>query len=386
MKQRKQKQSRRLLFRLFLLICIAVGLLIALYPFYVDSLNSLMDQKRMEQVQKRTAAENEAQRKKMEEQNQRLTDQGFNPGADPFDEQNRNESTTSSQLEEWLIGSVNIPKIQISISLYDRLNGMILENGAGVLQGTSFPLGGNSTHSVISAHSGLPNRRLFTELNRLEHGDTFILTVLGEKLAYQVENIQVVLPDDTSVLTIEEGKDLVTLLTCTPYMINTHRLLVTGHRIPYSESVKKEEEKGNQERNLRQLLILAETIIAVVILLLFIGRLIYQYRLSKKVLDFSFIISDSAGNPVNGGSFILKHKKKTLTRNGVPFSVQSDHYGKVKLDQLPGGTYRIVSVDDPKVAASFGIRKLKQEKMYFFEGRKLVKELQKNGFWFKLND
>ncbi|WP_395532066.1 class C sortase [Enterococcus lactis] len=386
MKQRKQKQSRRLLFRLFLLICIAVGLLIALYPFYVVSLNSLMDQKRMEQVQKRTAAENEAQRKKMEEQNQRLTDQGFNPGADPFDEQNRNESTTSSQLEEWLIGSVNIPKIQISISLYDRLNGMILENGAGVLQGTSFPLGGNSTHSVISAHSGLPNRRLFTELNRLEHGDTFILTVLGEKLAYQVENIQVVLPDDTSVLTIEEGKDLVTLLTCTPYMINTHRLLVTGHRIPYSESVKKEEEKGNQERNLRQLLILAGTIIAVVILLLFIGRLIYQYRLSKKVLDFSFIISDSAGNPVNGGSFILKHKKKTLTRNGVPFSVQSDHYGKVKLDQLPGGTYRIVSVDDPKVAASFGIRKLKQEKMYFFEGRKLVKELQKNGFWFKLND
>lgn len=378
-KQRKQKQSRRLLFRLFLLICIAVGLLIALYPFYVDSLNSLMDQKR-------TAAENEAQRKKMEEQNQRLTDQGFNPGADPFDEQNRNESTTSSQLEEWLIGSVNIPKIQISISLYDRLNGMILENGAGVLQGTSFPLGGNSTHSVISAHSGLPNRRLFTELDRLEHGDTFILTVLGEKLAYQVENIQVVLPDDTSVLTIEEGKDLVTLLTCTPYMINTHRLLVTGHRIPYSESVKKEEEKGNQERNLRQLLILAGTIIAVVILLLFIGRLIYQYRLSKKVLDFSFIISDSAGNPVNGGSFILKHKKKTLTRNGVPFSVQSDHYGKVKLDQLPGGTYRIVSVDDPKVAASFGIRKLKQEKMYFFEGRKLVKELQKNGFWFKLND
>ena len=386
MKQRKQKQSRRLLFRLFLLICIVVGLLIALYPFYVDSLNSLMDQKRMEQVQKRTAAENEAQRKKMEEQNQRLTDQGFNPGADPFDEQNRNESTTSGQLEEWLIGSINIPKIQINISLYDRLNGMILENGAGVLQGTSFPLGGNSTHSVISAHSGLPNRRLFTELDRLEHGDTFILTVLGEKLAYQVKNIQVVLPDDTSVLTISEGEDLVTLLTCTPYMTNTHRLLVTGHRIPYSESVKNEEEKGNQERTLRQLLILAGTIIAVVILLLFIGRLIYQYRLSKKVLDFSFIISDSAGNPVKGGSFILKHKKKTLTRNGVPFSVQSDHYGKVKLDQLPGGTYRIVSVDDPKVAASFGIRKLKQEKMYFFEGRKLVKELQKNGFWFKLND
>lgn len=386
MKQSKQKQSRRLLFRLFLLICIVVGLLIALYPFYVDSLNSFIDQKRIEQVQKRTAAEIEVQRKKMEEKKQRLTDQGFNPGADPFDEQNRNESTTSSQLEEWLIGSINIPKIQLNISLYDRLNGRILENGAGVLQGTSFPLGGNSTHSVISAHSGLPNRRLFTELDRLENGDTFILTVLGEKLAYQVKNIQVVLPDDTSVLTISEGEDLVTLLTCTPYMINTHRLLVTGHRIPYNESVKKEEGKGNQERTMRQWFILAGTIIAVVILLVFIGRLIYQYRLSKKVLDFSFIISDSSGKPVNGSSFILKHKKKTLTRNGVPFSVQSDHHGKVKLDQLPGGTYRIVSADDPKVAVSFGIRKVKQEKIYFFEGRKLVKELQKNGFYFKINE
>ncbi|MCZ1937028.1 class C sortase, partial [Enterococcus faecium] len=280
----------------------------------------------------------------------------------------------------------NIPKIQLNISLYDRLNGRILENGAGVLQGTSFPLGGNSTHSVISAHSGLPNRRLFTELDRLENGDTFILTVLGEKLAYQVKNIQVVLPDDTSVLTISEGEDLVTLLTCTPYMINTHRLLVTGHRIPYNESVKKEEGKGNQERTMRQWFILAGTIIAVVILLVFIGRLIYQYRLSKKVLDFSFIISDSSGKPVNGSSFILKHKKKTLTRNGVPFSVQSDHHGKVKLDQLPGGTYRIVSADDPKVAVSFGIRKVKQEKIYFFEGRKLVKELQKNGFYFKINE
>ncbi|EGP4855006.1 class C sortase [Enterococcus faecium] len=386
MKQSKQKQSRRLLFRLFLLICIVVGLLIALYPFYVDSLNSFIDQKRIEQVQKRTAAEIEVQRKKMEEKNQRLTDQGFNPVTDPFNEKNRNESTTSSQLEEWLIGSINIPKIQLNISLYDRLNGRILENGAGVLQGTSFPLGGNSTHSVISAHSGLPNRRLFTELDRLENGDTFILTVLGEKLAYQVKNIQVVLPDDTSVLTISEGEDLVTLLTCTPYMINTHRLLVTGHRIPYNESVKKEEGKGNQERTMRQWFILAGTIIAVVILLVFIGRLIYQYRLSKKVLDFSFIISDSSGKPVNGSSFILKHKKKTLTRNGVPFSVQSDHHGKVKLDQLPGGTYRIVSADDPKVAVSFGIRKVKQEKIYFFEGRKLVKELQKNGFYFKINE
>ncbi len=164
------------------------------------------------------------------------------------------------------------------------------------MQGTSFPLGGNSTHSVISAHSGLPNRRLFTELDRLENGDTFILTVLGEKLAYQVKNIQVVLPDDTSVLTISEGEDLVTLLTCTPYMINTHRLLVTGHRIPYNESVKKEEGKGNQERTMRQWFILAGTIIAVVILLVFIGRLIYQYRLSKKVLDFHLLLVIRQGN------------------------------------------------------------------------------------------
>ena len=107
MKQRKQKQSRRLLFRLFLLICIAVGLLIALYPFYVDSLNSLMDQKRMEQVQKRTAAENEAQRKKMEEQNQRLTDQGFNPGADPFDGFSNDSAVSASVKENPAVTEIN---------------------------------------------------------------------------------------------------------------------------------------------------------------------------------------------------------------------------------------------------------------------------------------
>ncbi|MGC3221127.1 hypothetical protein ACPTGR_13995, partial [Enterococcus faecium] len=96
---------------------------IALYPFYVHSLNSFIDQKRIEQVQQRTAAEIEVQRKKKEEKNQRLTDQGFNPGSDRFNEKNRNETSTTSQLEEWLIGSIYIPMIQLKISLYDRLNG-----------------------------------------------------------------------------------------------------------------------------------------------------------------------------------------------------------------------------------------------------------------------
>lgn len=381
----KQKGSRKqLLFQLVMLVFVLVGLLVALYPFYVASLNSFLDQRRIEQVQRISEAEKKAARERMTAENERLADQGMHPGADPFEE--KTQKASKEETEKYRIGSVNIPKINVHILLYDRLNEAILEKGAGVLQGTSFPLGGESVHSVISAHSGLPSRRLFTDLEELEIGDTFILTVLGEKLAYEVNNIQVVTPDDTSALKIEEGQDLVTLLTCTPYMINSHRLLVTGHRIPYSESVEEEEGQGNQERTFRQLLILLGTALLTGLILLSLIRGIHRYRLSRKRMDFSFFVQTESGEPVAGRSFVLKHKKRTLTREGQPFLVSSDSKGQIRFEQLPGGTYRIVSTEDPKITASFGVKKLKQEQMHFFEGRKSVSELHINGWHFKIDE
>lgn len=134
-----------------------------------------------------------------------------------------------------MMGYVQIPKIGVKIPIYHTTSEEVLEKGAGHLPGSSFPVGGEGTHAVISAHRGLPSAALFTDLDKLTEGDHFLLSVLDDTLCYQVDQITVVDPTDTSTLVAEEGKDLATLLTCTPYGVNSHRLLVRGHRVPYEE-------------------------------------------------------------------------------------------------------------------------------------------------------
>lgn len=132
-----------------------------------------------------------------------------------------------------MMGTVEIPKINIELPIYHTTDETVLERAAGHLEGSSLPVGGESTHAVISAHRGLPSASLFTDLDQLEEGDHFLLHVLDDTLAYEVDKISVVEPEETQDLAVEEGEDLVTLLTCTPYGVNSHRLLVRGHRVPY---------------------------------------------------------------------------------------------------------------------------------------------------------
>ena len=132
-----------------------------------------------------------------------------------------------------IMGIVEIPKIDVELPIYHTTDEEVLEIGAGHLEGSSLPVGGESTHAVISAHRGLPSATLFTDLDKLEAGDHFLLHILDDTLAYEVDQIHVVEPDETELLSVVEGEDLVTLLTCTPYGVNTQRLLVRGHRVPY---------------------------------------------------------------------------------------------------------------------------------------------------------
>ena len=141
-----------------------------------------------------------------------------------------------------IMGTVDIPKIGIKLPIYHTTDEKVLEKAAGHLEGSSLPIGGESTHAVISAHRGLPSASLFTDLDLLEIGDHFLIKVLDETLCYEVDQILTVEPDETEALQVEEGEDLVTLLTCTPYGVNTQRLLVRGHRVPYEETVVAEEE------------------------------------------------------------------------------------------------------------------------------------------------
>lgn len=134
-----------------------------------------------------------------------------------------------------MMGYIQIPKIDVRIPIFHTTREEVLQTAAGHLEGSSLPVGGEGTHAVISAHRGLPSAALFTDLDRLAEGDHFLLKILDDTLCYEVDQIHVVEPEDTSVLAAVPGEDLVTLLTCTPYGVNSHRLLVRGHRIPYEE-------------------------------------------------------------------------------------------------------------------------------------------------------
>lgn len=135
-----------------------------------------------------------------------------------------------------IMGYVEIPLIQVNLPIYHGTDSDALDAGIGHLLGTSLPVGGMNTHSVLTAHSGMANQKMFSDLDKLEQGDVFYLHVLGETLAYQVDQINTVLPHDTTYLGITEGEDFCTLVTCTPFGVNTHRLLVRGTRIPYEEA------------------------------------------------------------------------------------------------------------------------------------------------------
>ena len=146
-----------------------------------------------------------------------------------------------------MMGYVEIPKISVNLPIYHGTGSDSLDRGVGHLLGSSLPVGGESTHTVLTAHSGMANQKLFSDLDKLKKGDVFYLRVLDENLAYQVDDINTVLPHDSSLLEIAEGEDYCTLVTCTPFGVNTHRLLVRGTRIPYEEAEEIVEEQIQTE-------------------------------------------------------------------------------------------------------------------------------------------
>ncbi len=235
-----------------LVICIIflAGLSLLLYPFVANQWNNYRQKQLIsgyeQVVSEKEAAEGidyDAERKKAEDYNEALLPcvlpDSFalaeSSGVDPV------YMNTLNIAGDEMMGSVEIPKINIKIPIYHTTEEEVLNKGAGHLEGSSLPVGGANTHAVISAHRGLPSASLFTDLDQLKEGDHFLIHVLNETLCYEVDKISVVKPEDTSALAVEDGQDLVTLLTCTPYGVNTERLLVRGHRVPYVEEEVKEE-------------------------------------------------------------------------------------------------------------------------------------------------
>lgn len=188
--------------------------------------------------------------------------------ADPYtDREKKGVENYARMLEaREKIGYLDVPKINQQIPVYAGTSEDVLQKACGHLEGTSLPIGGKSTHSVITAHRGLPQVKLFRDLDKMEVGDVFYYTNVKETLAYQVDQILVIEPWNFDPVLVVEGKDYMTLLTCTPYMINSHRLLVRGHRIPYVPE-EKEEAEDKAKFNYKDLIVPGFVILLLIIII-----------------------------------------------------------------------------------------------------------------------
>ncbi|MBD5552281.1 MAG: class C sortase [Lachnospiraceae bacterium] len=215
--------------------------------------------------------------------NQALADGILSGITDAFADSGQEDSTYLSLLsvdEDGTMGILRIPRLGLELPIYHGTSEDVLQKGVGHLEGSSLPVGGSSTHACLSAHRGLPSKTLFTNLDQLKEGDVFYVGVLGETMAYEVYGTQTVLPHETEALKIQTGEDLVTLITCTPYGINTHRLYVHGKRIPYEEKAELEE----QEKVALESFWSRYWWVAVTVLLL-IWMIILVYRMNRKETD-----------------------------------------------------------------------------------------------------
>lgn len=375
MRRKRPRHFNRLL-QIFMVIMIFIGLAISLYPFYVNAANSFIDQFRLASL---TNINNQTANK-MRKENERLAGMGMTAGKDPFAGSSKNERVN---INKHLIGSVSIPKIKVNVPLFDKTNQLLLNYGATVVQGTSYPLGGKSTHTVISAHRGLASRKLFTDLNHIKKDNVFVIRVNHKNMAYKVFKIQVVKPTNTAVLNITANQDLATLLTCTPYMINTDRLLVTGHRVKYTRKLAKEIKHANQQNMINQLLILVAISLLALMLLILIGKLIYRYLLKGYAYDFVFKTVNSNNEPVPGLQYQLYNQsgKKKIFRQGKPYQVITDENGLIHFDNLPGGLYQVALVTGNRDAFTFGTKKLKQLNMKGYTTKKTKKITEIDGQW-----
>ena len=217
---------------IIMLVFFLIGLLILLYPSLSNLYNEKYQTKAIKSYEKILV---DYSKEKNKEEIKRANDYNneLNKLIDPFYNYKKLENYNDilNITDTGMMGYIHIPKIDVELSIYHGTSDEVLSKSVGHLEGSSLPVGGIGTHSVLSAHRGLPSSKLFTDLDKLEIGDIFTITILQQQLTYQVDEIKVIKPTEIKYLAIDKEKDYVTLMTCTPYGVNTHRLLVRGIRI-----------------------------------------------------------------------------------------------------------------------------------------------------------
>lgn len=266
---------------IILILIFLVGLSVMLYPTVSDYVNQRHQSRALasydETVNEMSDADYSSYFAAADEYNQRLAE---TPNAFFTPEQVSGYDETLDVSGTGIMGYITIPRIGVELPVYHGTSDGVLQVAAGHLEGSSLPVGGAGTHAVISAHRGLPSAKLFTNLDELEAGDTFTITVLDRVLTYEVDRISIVLPTETDLLQPVEGQDYVTLMTCTPYGINTHRLLVRGHRVTAPENLKRIRVAADATRI--EPILIAPLLAVPLLLLLLIGLLVSGRKRKQK--------------------------------------------------------------------------------------------------------
>ncbi|MGM0213904.1 sortase A [Enterococcus sp. AZ109] len=384
-KKKKEKKPNSLavmIQRIIMLLVFLFGLSLLLYPFVSQGIVDYLDQRTVQKYQREASEKNEAEIQKlqqeMEARNEKARKEN-NPGADgeAFSEERRQKEKkakpTLSYVEEHTAGTIIIPEIDVKLPVYDITNDFFLSKGATILDGTSSLTGGPSTHSVISSHRGLKKAKLFTDLSKLKVKDQFFIEVLNDTHAYEVDQVKVIEPTETKDLLIVDGMDYVTLLTCTPYGINSHRLLVRGHRIPYVESMKKEIEKVDKNKTRNFILLVTGIVLGILGLLYTIHQIIRLGMIGRRKYKLSFYLKDMQNQPLKNITVELlgKRGKNPVILDGEKVVAVSDEEGKVEFPLLYGKVYTLGVMD--KKHLRFARTRVKRIKDNSFILKKLIK-------------
>lgn len=271
--------------KIITILLLLTGIGVIAYPYLSNYLNQKNSSRAIdsysEAVDELSKEEVEKQWRRAEIYNENLTGQPahdpFIPGSGIVMPQNYYDVLNL----QGIMGRVEIPSINVDLPIYHGTSEKVLKKAVGHLEGSTMPIGGQGTHAVLTGHTGLTHAKLFTDLVDLVEGDQFYLTILGRTLAYQVDQIKVIKPEHTEDLKIVSGQDYCTLMTCTPYGINSHRLLVRGKRIPYQPEQKQQVKKTGLTAE-EKALIRAAILTALIMVVLILITLVRKKRLEKR--------------------------------------------------------------------------------------------------------
>ncbi|MDT2600637.1 class C sortase [Enterococcus hulanensis] len=373
MVKRKEKSNATavLIQRLVMMLFFLFGLALLVYPLISQGINDYLDQRTVQKYQREASKKNKAEIEKLQKQMAAQDEKAKkekNPGSDgePFSQQRRNKEKkpkpTQSYVKEHTTGTIIIPKIDVKLPIFDVTNDFFLSKGATVLEGTSSINGGESSHSVISSHRGLKKAKLFTDLPKLKKQDQFYLEVLNETHAYEVDQIKVIEPTETKDLLIVEGMDYVTLMTCTPYGVNSHRLLVRGHRIPYTKAMAKKKAQVDERKKFKQLLMLTAVILGTLLILWIFYRIVRTAVVGRRKYQLAFYLLDqTTKQPITEQEVHLSGRrgKNPIIFDGKPLVVLSDSTGKVTFPPLFGKVYGLKFSEGSSVFAQTKVKRIK---------------------------